>query len=157
HQDFIFPGYTVEASVAYNHEGESFHFDRNNFLVRPDPVGTFRPQREDVIYLGLGSDGHINCINVTSQFYYAFGQEGHNNLSGQQVDISAFMGAVELSYDRDWTRFRTSFFYSSGDHNTFNSHATGFDSIFNDPNFAGGEFSFWQRQQIKLLGVDLKN
>jgi hypothetical protein len=67
------------------------------------------------------------------------------------------MAAVELSYDRDWARFRTSFFWSSGDHNPNNSHATGFDTIFDGPNFAGGGFSFWQRQGIGLFGVNLTN
>jgi hypothetical protein len=157
HQDFIVPGYTVEASVLYNHDPASFTFDRNGFLVRPDPVGTFTPQREDIVYLGLGSDGHIDRFNITTQVYWALGQEGHNNLAGQQVEVDAWMAAAELSYDRDWARFRTSFFYSSGDHNNFNSHATGFDSVMADPNFAGGEFSYWQRQEIKLFGVDLKN
>jgi hypothetical protein len=36
-----------------------------------------------------------------------------------------------------------------------NSHATGFDSIIDNPNFAGGDFSYWQRQQIGLLGTNL--
>jgi hypothetical protein len=67
------------------------------------------------------------------------------------------MAALELSYDRDWARFRTSFFWASGDSSINNSHATGFDTIFDNPNFAGGDFSYWQSQQIKLLGVDLKN
>ena len=31
----------------------------------------------------------------------------------------------------------------------------GFDSIFDNPNFAGGEFSFWNRQAIRLFGVNL--
>ncbi len=34
---------------------------------------------------------------------------------------------------------------------------TGFDTIFDNPNFAGGEFSYWQRQQIRLFGVNLVN
>ena len=65
------------------------------------------------------------------------------------------MAAVELSYDRDWARFRTSYFYASGDNNPNNSHATGFDTIFDNPNFAGGEFSFWQRQNVPIFGVNL--
>jgi hypothetical protein len=157
HQDFIFPGYTVEASVLYNHDPASFKFDRNNFLVRPDPVGTFTPHRLDVVYLGLGGDGHIGRYNITNQFYWALGQDGRNNLANQQVDINAWMAAVELSYDRDWARFRTSFFYASGDHNIDNTHATGFDTVMDDPNFAGGRFSYWQRQAIRLFGVNLVN
>ena len=65
------------------------------------------------------------------------------------------MAALELSYDRDWVRFRTSFFWSSGDSNPKNNHATGFDTILDNPNFAGGDFSYWQRQAIPLFGVNL--
>jgi hypothetical protein len=67
------------------------------------------------------------------------------------------MAALELSYDRDWIRFRTSFFWASGDSDPNNKHATGFDTIFDHPNFAGGDFSYWQRQAIKLFGVNLTN
>src|SRR5262249_29760616 len=35
--------------------------------------------------------------------------------------------------------------------------ATGFDAILDNPNFAGGQFSFWQREAIKLFGVNLVN
>src|SRR5260370_27161911 len=50
-----------------------------------------------------------------------------------------------------------SLFWSSCDSNPNIKHATGFDSIFDPPNFAGGDFSYWQRQAIKLLGVNLTN
>ncbi len=155
HPDFLYPGYTIEASIAYNHDPASFMFDRNHVLVRPDPVGVFQPHTLDVVYLGLGSDGHIDRYNITSQLYWALGHDTLNPIAGQSQDINAFMAAVELSYDRDWARFRTSFFFSSGDHNANDHHATGFDSIFDNPNFAGGQFSFWQRQAIRLFGVNL--
>jgi hypothetical protein len=156
-QDFIWPGYTVEASFHYNHDPDSFHFDTNHFLVRPDPVGDFKPHTIDVGYLGLAGNGHIDRYNITHQFYWAFGHDTHNPLANQPVDVSAFFAAVELSYDRDWARFRTSFLYSEGDHNINNSHATGFDSILDNPNFAGGQFSFFQRQSIRLFGANVVN
>src|SRR6185312_4142266 len=59
-QDFIWPGYTSQWSVHYNHDSPSFHFDRNNFLVRPDPVGVFQQHEVDAFYLGWSGDGHIN-------------------------------------------------------------------------------------------------
>ena len=34
--------------------------------------------------------------------------------------------------------------------------AKGFDSIFDNPNFAGGQFSYWQRQAVPLFGVNLE-
>ncbi len=58
------------------------------------------------------------------------------------------MAAVELSYDRDWIRYRVSTFYTSGDANPRDGRARGFDSIEDLPNFAGGLFSFWNREGI---------
>lgn len=155
-QDFIWPGLTVEASVHYDHDEPTFKFDRNNNLVRPDPVGTFKQHTIDAVYLGLAADGHIDRYNITSQLYYVLGHDTNNPLANQGQDIDAFMAAAELSYDRDWARFRASIFYASGDHEVNNHTAHGFDTIFDNPNFAGGQFSFWQRQQIKLFGVNLK-
>ena len=156
-QDFIFPGYTTELSVHYNHDGSTFHFDKNDFLVRPDPVGVFTPHKLDVVYLGWAGDGHIGRYNISNAFYWALGRDSVNPLAGQEQEISAQMAAVELSYDRDWVRFRTSFLWASGDDNPNNKHATGFDTILDHPNFAGGDFSYWQRQAIKLFGVNLTN
>src|SRR5262249_45997135 len=90
-------------------------------------------------------------------FYWALGHDSLNPIANRPQDISAQMAALELSYDRDWLRFRTSVFWSSGDENPSNGHARGFDSILDNPNFAGGEFSYWQRQAIGLLGVNLVN
>jgi hypothetical protein len=156
-QDFIWPGYTTQLSVHYDHDEPSLHYDQNGFLVRPDPSGVFTPHDVEAVYLGWAGDGHIGRVNITHQFYWALGYDTLNPLANQGVDINAQMAAIELSYDRDWARFRTSFFWASGDSSINNSHATGFDAIVDNPNFAGGDFSYWQSQQIKLLGVDLKN
>jgi hypothetical protein len=156
-QDFIWPGYTAQFSIHYNHDKPSFEFDRNNFLVRPDPVGVFQPHNLNVFYVGWAGDGHINRFNVNHAFYWAFGRDSQNPLANCPQDINAQMAALEVSYDRDWARFRASFLWASGDDNPNNSHATGFDSILQNPNFAGGQFSFWQRQAIRLFGVNLVN
>ena len=156
-QDFIFPGYNTELSFHYNKDKASTKFDNNRFLVRPDPVGVFAPHQVDAYYLGWAGNGHINRYNVSHAMYYATGTDELNPIAGTQQDISAFMGALELSYDRDWARFRCSYFYASGDSDPNDGRATGFDAIFDNPNFAGGEFSYWNRQQIKLFGVNLVN
>jgi hypothetical protein len=156
-QDFIFPGYTTQASFHYNHDQPSMHYDENGFLVRPDPTGVALPHQVDAAYLGWAGDGHINRLNITHQFYQVFGRDSLNPIGGQPMNISAQMAAVELSYDRDWAHFRSSFFYASGQHDITSRTAHGFDSILDNPNFAGGQFSFWQRQAIKLDGVNLVN
>jgi hypothetical protein len=154
-QDFIFPGYTAQASVHYNEDGPDFRFDRNQFLVRPDPTGVFQPHRVQAVYLGLAGDGHIDRYNISHAFYWALGRDSNNPLAGRSQTITGKMGALELSYDRDWARFRLSGFYASGDGNINDGRATGFDTILDNPNFAGGEFSFWQRQQIPLFGSNI--
>jgi hypothetical protein len=156
-QDFIWPGYTTQLSVHYNQDLATFHLNKNDFLVRPDPVGVFQPHRIDAVYLGWAGDGHIDRFNISHAFYWVVGRDTLNPLAGQEQDISAQMAAVEVSYDRDWVRFRSSFFWASGDSKPNNKHATGFDSILDNPNFAGGDFSYWQRQAIPLFGVNLTN
>jgi len=85
------------------------------------------------------------------------GTDKFNELAGRKVNINAQMGAVELSLDKDWLRYRLSFFYASGDKNPRDGSARGFDTIFDNPNFAGGFFSFWNREGIPLTstGVSL--
>lgn len=156
-QDFLVPGYTAQVSVHYNKDLPSFRFDQNNNLVRPDPIGVAQPHEVNVVYLGWAGNGHIDRFNVTHQLYWAFGRDSLNPLANQPVDINAQMAAAELSYDRDWMRFRGSLLWASGDDDISNAHACGFDTILDNPRFAGGEFSFWQRQAIRLFGVNLVN
>lgn len=156
-QDLLFPGFTGQLSYHYNEDGPSFKFDQNGFLVRPDPAGVFAEHKVRAHYLGFASEGHINRVNVSQACYYVVGRDTLNPIAGSPQNISAWMGALELSYDRDWVRFRTSYFVASGDNDPNDGKATGFDTIFDNPNFAGGQFSYWQRQQIKLLGVNLVN
>ena len=161
-QDFLFPGYTVQGSVNYDNDQPTVKYDKNRFLVRPDPVGVVKPHEVDVVYLGLAGDGHIGRYNLTHQFYWALGRDSMNPLANRAQNINGKFFAIEGSYDRDWVRFRTSFLYSSGDHNPNNGTSTGFDTIFNSllgggQQFAGGQFSFWQRQNLPLFGVNLVN
>lgn len=156
-QDFLFPGYNVNFSFHGNRDEATMKFDRNGFLVRPDPVGVAQPHDIRSYFFGTASNGHIERVNVSSALYYVFGIDDLNPIAGREQDISAWMGALELSYDRDWARFRTSYFHSSGDADPNNEHATGFDAIFPNPNFAGTEFSYWGRQAIRLFGVELTN
>ncbi len=155
-QDFVFPGFTASASYHYNNDAPSMKFDKNGFLARPDAAGVFQPHRVEAHYFGVAGDGHIDRYNISSAFYWVLGRDSRNPIAGQATNISAQMAAVELSYDRDWARFRTSGMYQSGDGNARDGHATGFDGILDQQNF-GGEFSFWRRNRIPLFGVGLTN
>lgn len=158
-QDFIWQGYTAEWSFLGNFDHGGTHYDENGFIVRPEPLGTVRPHDVTAYYLGWGGDGHIGRLNVSHQFYEAFGHDDFNGLAGHAVDINAQMAALEVSYDFDWARYKASFFYASGDGNTTGHTGSGFDTIVDNPNFTGGPFSFWTRQGFNLGGtlVNLKD
>ncbi|PYS23825.1 MAG: hypothetical protein DMF72_07605 [Acidobacteria bacterium] len=156
-QDFIKKGYTIQASALYNDDRRSRKFDRNGFLVRPALIGDVRPHAIKVGYLGINGDGHLGRLNLTNSYYHVFGRDDRNPIAGRPVHVSSNMAAVEASIDHDYLRFRGSFFFAQGDKNPTDSQANGFDAIFDDPNFVGGQFSFWSRNGIRLTqtGVGL--
>jgi hypothetical protein len=190
-QDFLFKGWNANVSFHFNNDragkydedeetgAEGFHFDTNDFLVRPAAIGDFTPHTLNVAYLGTSSDGHIGRINVSHAFYWALGHDSHNPLAGRPVHVNAQMAALELAEDLDWLRPKVSFFWSSGDKYPEDSVARGFDSIFDNVNFAGGGqgfianptltqqdrilinppipigTSFWNQQSLRLTGSNV--
>ena len=152
-QDFLAKGYTAQLSFHFNDDRRSFQFDRNGFQVRPAVVGDARPHAIKVGYLGFSGDGHIGKLNLTNSYYFALGTDTRNPIAGRRTRVRAHMAAVEASMDKDYQRFRASFFFASGDKNPTDNKATGFDSILDDPNFVGGQFSFWNRVGIPLVGT----
>jgi hypothetical protein len=149
-QDTFTQGYTAQFSFLHNDDKPSLHFDDNGFLVRPAEVGNLIEHGIKVNYLGFNGDGHFGRLNITNAFYQALGHDTFNPIAGRPVNINAQMAAVELSEDRDWFRLRGSFFFASGDKNPTGGTARGFDSIEDFPDFAGGQFSFWNSQEIRL-------
>ncbi|MCZ6596722.1 MAG: hypothetical protein O7B99_03700 [Planctomycetota bacterium] len=156
-QDWPVLGFQTSASFHYNHDFRGFHFDDNGFLVSPAPVGLAEPNDVEAYYFGLAGEGHFDRVNVTAALYQVYGEDENNPFAARDVDINAHMGALELSYDVDWYRWRIFAMHSSGDDDMLDDDAEGFDAIFDAPNFAGGEFSFFNSQAIKLLGVNLTN
>ena len=58
-QDAIWPGHTMQASFHYDLDAPTLEYDRNGFLVRPDPVGIAQPHQVNAAYLGLATDGGL--------------------------------------------------------------------------------------------------
>jgi len=154
-QDFGRPGYTTEFSVHYDKDDASLHYDDNGFLVRPADIGAERLHNVRAAYLGWAGSGHFGRWNVSHAFYQALGEDDFNPIAGRRTTIEAQMAAMEISWDRDWMRFRASAFYASGDANPRDGRATGFDAIVGRPEFAGGDFSFWNREGIPLTGASV--
>ncbi len=154
-QDFGRLGYTTQISFHYNKDKASVHYDENGRPVRPGVVGFIRPHEIKSYYLGWAGDGHLGVWNITHALYQVFGTDSYNQFANQKVDINAQMGAIELSIDKDWKRYKISAFYASGDANPMDDKARGFDAIIDQPFFAGGHFGYWQQQGIGLQGVAL--
>jgi Carboxypeptidase regulatory-like domain len=157
-QDFLFQGYTAQVSLHYSDDEATIHYDDNGFLVRPSPVGAVfssgmvRPHSVRAAYVGWTGDGHIGPVNLTHAFYQALGNDTFNAIAARRVTINAQMAALELSVDKDWIRFKGSAFYASGSGDPQHGQARGFDSIDDFPEFAGGIFSLWNRESIRLTG-----
>jgi hypothetical protein len=164
-QDFGAKGYTTEFSFHYNYDQGGIVYDKNGFLVRPAPIGSVvmengipEPHSVRAYYLGWTGNGHIRSVNVSNAFYQALGTDSFNSIAGRPLHINAQMGALELSKDKDWFRYRASVFWASGDTqsrvgSSRSGTARGFDSILDDTQFAGGQFSFWDQEQIRLTGT----
>jgi hypothetical protein len=152
-QDFGAKGYTAQFSYHFVRDDGGTHYDDNGFLVRPAPIGSVAPHRIDAHYAGWAGDGHIGRTNITHALYQAWGNDTPNQIAGKRTRIDAQLAALELSRDEDWLRFRLSFLYASGDNDPRNGTARGFSSIVDGEAFAGGEFSFFNREGIRLTGT----
>jgi len=153
-QDFPVVGLTSQVSVTYNmnREKNDVQIDHNGFPVRPALLGDLRGREYDVVYLGYSADGRIGRINLTASFYAALGEDRNNFFTSKPAQIRAGFGAVELSYDYDWMRFRLSGLYATGDGDPYNNTEGGFDAIFENPIFGGADTSYWIRQTIPFAG-----
>ena len=158
-QDFPVFGFTSQWTILHNRNRETRqHYDTNGFLVRPAFLGDVRGHKYDVTYFGYSGDGHFGWlsdqyrINLSTSTYLAVGRDHRSPLAERSQKIKAFFHASELSRDFSWVRVRGSFMFASGDQNPYDSKATGFDAIFENPQFAGADTSYFIRQGIPLIG-----
>lgn len=153
-QDFLIPALTSQFTVVYNRnrEADDIQIDDNGFPVRPALLGDLRGRDYDVVYLGYNADGRVGRINLTASAYAALGEDRNSFFTSREAKIRAFFGAAEVSYDRDWMRFRLSGAYASGDGDPYDDTETGFDAVFENPVFAGADTSYWIRQTIPFAG-----
>jgi hypothetical protein len=151
-QDFPWPGFTSQGTIVYNHNADTRFYDSNGFIERPAAIGLQLPRTYDVTYLGYNGDGHIGRVNLTASTYYAIGHQSHGIFVEESTDIRAGFAAAEASMDFDWIRVRASAAYASGDDNAYDNRSTGFDSIFENPIFAGADTSYFINQGIPLIG-----
>ena len=152
-QDFPARGFTSQVTLLHNrNREEEVFFDKNGFIQRPASLGQERLRDYDVTYLGYNGDGHFGRLNLTTSLYAAIGEEDRGPFTNQKSDIEAFFVAIEASLDFNWIRGRLSFLYGSGDEDPFDNESSGFDAVFENPQFAGADTSYWIRQAVPLIG-----
>ena len=153
-QDLPFPGMTSQATVVYNmnRERNDIEIDKNGFPVRPALIGNLRGRDYDVVYLGYNADGRIGRINLTASAYYALGEDRNSIFTDESAKIRSYFAAIEPSYDRGWGRVRLSGLFASGDGDPYDNTEKGFDAIFENPQFAGADTSYWIRQGVPFIG-----
>ena len=153
-QDLPVPGFTSQLTVVYNRnrEGNEIYVDKNGFPQRPALIGNLRGRDYDVTYLGYNGDGHWGRYNLTASAYYALGEDRNSIFTSQKAKIRSFFVAVEPSMDFDWVRVRLNGLYASGDKNPYDNKERGFDAVFENPQFAGSDTSYWIRQTIPFAG-----
>lgn len=152
-QDMPQLGFFSQATAIYvRNREDDIYSDQNGFIARPASIGEERNRQYDVVYLGLNGDGHFGRMNLTVSAYAALGEEENGVFSGEKSDVQAFFFAAEPSIDFDWLRLRGSLLYGSGDSDPYDDKSEGFDAIFENPQFAGADTSYWIRQAVPLIG-----
>ncbi len=154
-QDFPRLGFTSQVSVLHNRNREhgDVEYDKNGFIQRPSSLFEERFARDyDVTYFGYSGDGHFNRLNLSTSLYFATGEQESTRYRGVDENIKAWFAAAEFSADFDWFRPRLSILWASGDDDPFDRDANGFDAVFENPQFAGADTSFWIRQNVPLIG-----
>jgi len=154
-QDFPSLGFISQATVIHNvnREKGKVEFDKNGFIARPSSLFEERFARNyEVTYLGYSGDGHFGRFNLSTSTYFAIGNQTSTRLRSTDEDIKAFFFAAEGSMDFDWFRPKLSILFASGDDDPFDRTAKGFDAIFENPQFAGGDTSFIIRQNVPFIG-----
>ncbi len=153
-QDFPVLGFTSQVIALYNRnrEGDDNFLDSNGTIQRPSSLGLSRGSDYDVTYVGYNGDGHFGRWNLTTSLYGAVGTADRGAFVERSQDIRAGFLAAELSRDYSWMRVRASVAYATADDDPFDGRATGFDAVFENPQFAGADTSFYIHQSIPLVG-----
>jgi hypothetical protein len=134
--DFVFPGFNILPS---------FHYSHDDILD-----GTL-----DAYYVGFTTNGRLGRFNVNSALYYVFGNTARNTPSRRTEEISAGMAFAQLAYPTRYYAPRLAVAYATGDGNPDDRRANGFDSIFDNVAFGGGQFSYLFGEKIQRAATTL--
>ena len=154
-QDMPAQGFTSQVTVVYNRnrEGEEDHFEyRRLHRATARRSACNSPRDYDIVYLGYNGDGHFGALQLDHLVLlrHWHGRTGDFVSANQRIRRIRRAGTV-ARFRLDF-RARLSLLYGSGDKNPYEHRATGFDAIHENPQFAGGDTSYWISQAVPLVG-----
>jgi hypothetical protein len=129
--DFVAPGFNALFSFVANFD------DR--------PAGGV-----EAYYLGVAATGRLGRVNVNGTGYYVFGETARNTPTRRPQDISAWMAFGQVAYPISFVTPRLAVVYASGDGDVRDRRARGFDAVFDNVAFGGGQFSYLFGEKIQL-------
>ena len=135
--DFIFPGFNILPNIVVNHDGAP-------------GVANGQGGELNAVYVGLSTNGRIERFNINSAFYWVGGTTARNTPNRLNQEISAGMAFVQVAYPINYMNPRFALAYATGDSNPNDKKARGFDSVFDNTAFAGGQFSYLFGEKIQL-------
>jgi hypothetical protein len=133
--DFVLPGFNILP----------------NFVISNDEApGVAAGGTLTSYYFGLATNGRIDRFNVNSAFYWVTGRTAHNTPNGRSQDINAGMAFAQVAYPINFLQPRFAVAYATGDRDVTDNSANGFDAVFDNTAFAGGQFSYLFGEKIQL-------
>ena len=135
--DFILPGFNILPSVVVNHDDAP-------------GVANGKGGSLDAVYVGVTTNGRIDRFNVNSAFYWVGGRTANNTPTQRAQEISAGMAFVQVAYPINYFNPRFALAYATGDDKPTDKKARGFDSVFDNTAFGGGQFSYLFGEKIQL-------
>jgi len=136
--DFILPGFNIVPNLVVNHD---------------NAPGVAAGGTLNAYYLGVTTNGRIDRFNVNSAFYYVTGHTANNTPTASSQEISAGMAFAQVAYPIEYFTPRFAVAYATGDSKPRDNVARGFDSVFDNTAFGGGQFSYLFGEKVQLGGV----
>ena len=128
--DVIWPGFNLLPNFVLNHDDK---------LTRP----------LDAYYFGLAATGRLGPFNVNGALYYVTGRTADNTPNRRRQTIQAGSGFGQVLYPISFMTPRLALAYASGDRSATDREANGFDSVFDNLAFGGGQFSYVFGEKIQ--------
>jgi len=165
-RDLPWLGFNLMGAGFYVHDdgtGEGVFNAAFNKTAGVAAAKNFGRHTVDAAYLELAAEGVIGSFGVSVAFIQALGHDQSNPfttdslVAGRPVNINAQLAALEITRPTNWFTPRASILYASGDKNPRDGKGRGFDAIFDNANFAGANFAYFNREQLQGRNTQLAN